>query len=134
MNKIFKTKQREILPWTKKLNPWWWFLNEDDPEPLEWHEPESSEWYRYITWYLRNPFHNFTWYVIGVADKDHYIYGKLIADVFDKKGGWNYLFHYMGYGIIYLPFISYMGSFKFYIGWREKGNFGFKLSNNKDWI
>lgn len=32
------------------------------------------------------------------------------------------------YGV--MPFVSYIGAIKTYLGWRERGNFGMKLTNN----
>ena len=51
-----------------KLNPAWWMENSDDPLPW-WWRPEAPLDERKRTWMLRNPLHNFTSYVIGVADR-----------------------------------------------------------------
>jgi hypothetical protein len=70
-----------------------------------------------MLWYLRNPLHNFTFYVIGMADKLKY---RKPYDVFNETGD--------KHNII-LPFYSYYGDkYKFYIGWRERGNFGVKFT------
>lgn len=107
-----------------KLNPIWWFLNSDDINPPIEYMP-MSEW-RHLFWLCRNPLHNFTFYVIGVADKDCPRYGHYKEHVFRPGGGWN--FAVTQYKIIPLPFISYKGKVKFYFGWREKGNFGIKFT------
>lgn len=154
----------------KKLNPLWWFANDDDPViPKDCH-PEWSESKRNFYWkYVRNPLHNFTFYVVGAADKikEGRIkrLGRYPASVFNPYGGWNFAyslcvpnyslmvtalilismyFHKLSLyksfiltgltiaTIVTLPFISYIGKLKFYIGWRERGNLGVKLTPNKD--
>src|SRR5439155_22746449 len=51
----------------QKLNPLWWFGNADDPVPPKWYRPGKRM--RKLTWSLRNPGHNFTFYVIGFEAK-----------------------------------------------------------------
>ena len=42
------------------------------------------------------------------------------------------ILHYMVFNLsIPLPFVSYIGRIKFYAGWRERGNLGFKLTVNR---
>jgi hypothetical protein len=102
-----------------KLNLIWWFLNKDDPSPPFSKWRDKPEWMRHLLWYVRNPLHNFTFYVIGMADK---LYNRWPNKVFNPATPcykWN----------IILPFISYKGKkVKWYIGWRERGNFGIKLN------
>jgi hypothetical protein len=50
-----------------KFNPLWWFKNADDPLTPESYRPKDK--HRQLKWRLRNPLHNFTFYVVGVADK-----------------------------------------------------------------
>src|SRR5579872_7587799 len=50
-----------------KLNPVWWFGNADESKAPNWYRPHDS--HRDLSWRLRNPFHNFDFYVIGCADK-----------------------------------------------------------------
>ena len=110
----------------KKLNPAWWLQNTDDPEPPDWFKPEAGM--RTLKWRLRNPFHNFTFYVIGVADRDFKRYGRHADGVFNPNGGWNWAVIPL-FGVVPLPFVSYKGPHvKFYILWRERGNFGAKLN------
>lgn len=53
----------------QKLNPLWWLGNADDPvPPPDWYRPGRR--FRKARRHLRNPLHNFTFYVIGIADKD----------------------------------------------------------------
>lgn len=69
-----------------------------------------------LMWGIRNPLHNFTHYVIGTA----YTTNKKQA-LIDNDGC------FMGlHG--YKPFLRLKSSkSEFYIGWRERGNFGLKL-------
>lgn len=148
-----------------KLNPLWWFQNSDKPLAPSWYKPDWPEWRRQFYWkYFRNPLHNFTWYIIGIAD-DKYKkrIGTYPTTVFAPDGGWNLCYFkwpadslsviiffilvsiveylLMDVYIIrtillisnalllfYLPFVSYNSKIiKFYIGWRNEGNFGGKI-------
>lgn len=82
-----------------------------------------------IKWWLKNPFHNFTWHVIGVVGKAFTRTGKYPKDVFAPIEGWNFALILVS-GWFPLPFISYWSASlgKFYIGWRERGAFGIKLT------
>lgn len=96
-----------------------------------------------LCWQIRNPFHNFCFYVIGTADKqnDEFVFIKLskkeccflkyqeiATTVFADKDS-SFFFGLHGNK----PFISlrirYLKNqkFDFYLGWRERGNFGIKL-------
>lgn len=117
------------IHWYDKINPVWWFGNIDDPIPPDEYRPRSK--CRKLTFALRNPFHNFTFYVIGIADRRFVKYGKYTEDVFDPHEGWNVVASRCG--PFWLPFISYKRDhFKFYIGWRPNGNFGMKLNPKGD--
>jgi hypothetical protein len=61
-----------------KLDPIWWLENADEPVPPNWYLPDDQ--HRVLKWHFRNPFHNFNFYVIGVADK------KLSAAAFILNG------------------------------------------------
>jgi hypothetical protein len=109
----------------QKWNPVWWFGNADDPEPPDWYKPEDPA--RHRKWHLRNPLHNFTFYVVGVADKPFERVGRHPQEVFNPAGGWNWAT--CRYKYCRLPFFSYTrGRFVTYWGWRERGNFGVKLT------
>ncbi|HSH94960.1 MAG TPA: hypothetical protein VK968_12495 [Roseimicrobium sp.] len=109
----------------QQWNPVWWFGNDDDPEPPEWYRPEDPR--RRGKWYWRNPLHNFMFYVIGISDKEFTRSGRYPSAVFAPDGGWNFATSRRRWCI--LPFASYQrGEFKFYLGWRERGNFGGKLT------
>jgi hypothetical protein len=57
---------KELQAWYNKLNPIWWFLNDDEPYPPAWYLPGKPSWLRFPAWYIRNPMSNFADYVIGV--------------------------------------------------------------------
>jgi len=108
-----------------KLNPVWWFGNEDDPTPPGWYRPDDN--LRTTKWYFRNPLHNFNFYVIGVSDKHFYRSGQFPGRNSDPRGGWD--FAVARRHILLLPFVSYDRDWcNFYFGWRERGNFGIKLN------
>jgi len=126
--KTFQNEPKLSVRTIKKWNPVWWFGNADDPEPPEWYQPDDPS--RRRKWLLRNPLHNFTFYVIGVADKPFERVGRHPKDVFNPEGGWNLAT--CRHRCWRLPFISYTrGRFATYWGWRERGNFGVKLTFQK---
>ncbi len=91
----------------------------------------DTPWIR-IKWWFRNPFHNLVFHVIGCEQCSSIRYGFPYArGVFRPDGGWTFAFTKTKY-MIY-PFVSYIGSIKFYIGWRESNNFGIKLTRNSNW-
>jgi len=109
----------------QKWNPVWWFGNVDDPVPPDWYRP-GSRW-RNALWQLRNPLHNFTFHVIGVADRPFTRTGRFPQHVFAPQGGWNWTVTRLGWAR--LPFLSFNGErCRFYLGWRERGNFGAKIN------
>jgi hypothetical protein len=111
----------------EKLNPVWWLKNRDDPTPPGWYKPDDR--HRRLKWSFRNPFHNFNFYVIGVADKKFYRSGRYPESVMNPHGGWD--FEAARYKFFWLPFVSYhREKFDFYFGWRNHGNFGIKLNVN----
>ena len=115
------------IHWYNKLNPIWWFKNADEPKPPAWFRPGEKR--RQFKWFLRNPFHNLTHYVIGIADKKYVRSGRYPEKVSNPNGGWN--FAIARRGIVFLPYLSYRrGKFEFYFGWRVLGNFGIKINVN----
>ena len=108
-----------------KLNPVWWLENSDEPVPPAWYLPADP--HRITKWYFRNPFHNFTFYVIGIADKKSVRSGRYPDVIANPNSGWN--FAVSRRKIIFLPFTCYQhGKFEFYFGWHPRGNFGIKLN------
>lgn len=97
----------------------------DDPIPPHWYRPKNKM--RSVLWNFRNPLHNFFFYVIGIADKEFEIVGRFPGKISNPNGGWNWTV--CKYKCLRLPFISYQrGKFNFYLGWRNRGNFGVKLN------
>jgi hypothetical protein len=122
---IYTNIPRHHFTTTQKLNPAFWFGNADDPVPPASYRPDDP--HRNRKWYWRNSCHNFTFYVMGIGDKEFVRVGRYAGKVFNPEGGWNWAVckHYC----LRLPFVSYQrGGFKFYIGWRQRGNFGIKLN------
>ena len=125
---------RKISIW-KKLNPIWAFFgNEDDGmmgDP-RWQAPawlgatiQQTPFWRMFWWWLRNPAHNFTHYVIGVADREH----TYVGPDMDSQG---FINAYVQYKSIRLPFLAYnRNGFFSYIGWRPSGGFGIKCIYRK---
>ena len=107
-----------------KWNPKFWLGNLDDPVPPPEYRPNDK--HRAGKWRWRNPGHNFDFYVIGIADKTFRRAGRYPDRVFSPRNGWNWAV--CKYKWARLPFISFhRNSFKFYFGWRERGNFGIEL-------
>lgn len=115
---------------TQKWNPVWWLGNADDRAPPAWYRPSAGRKLRAAQWQMRNPMHNFTFYVIGVADQNFIRYGRAPEAVFAPGGGWNWAVIQKGW--LRLPFVSYEGKkVRFYALWRERGNFGLKVNVRK---
>ena len=98
---------------------WIVFGNNDNPYPPNWFKPEKSQFVREILWYIRNPFHNFFWYIVGFKDKN-----LDYTQIWSEKQKWNLI----------LPFFSYRGKkWEFYIGWRPDSKaFGIALRKRKN--
>jgi hypothetical protein len=115
----------------KKMNPIWWIGNENDPvdglkeDGTEKHRdfyPKFPLWARKVMWGIRNPMHNFMFFVVGLADRPEIVnFGSVWAKEGQKLN-------------IILPFISYRGDeWECYVGWRSGLKFGcaFRRSNSK---
>lgn len=108
-----------------KLNPVWWLKNSDEPSPPADYKPNDK--LRKLKWSFRNPFHNFSNYVIGIGDKQFTRSGRYPDKISSPRGGWNFSVAHRTWR--WLPLISYRrGRFEFYLGWRERGNFGAKIN------
>lgn len=124
---IHKEAKRQVSL-EDKLNPLFWLGNLDDPEPPDDYLVGDSQ--RIEKWYLRNPFHNFTFYVIGIADQSFERQGLCPSDVFNPNGGFNWAVSKKDW--LRLPFISFENTaLSTYFGWRNGGNFGIKLNIHK---
>ena len=107
-----------------KLNPVWWLENADELVPPAWYLPADR--HRVTKWHFRNPFHNFDFYVIGVADKKFVRSGRYPERNSNPHGGWD--FEIVRRRLALLPFVSYERSrCTFYFGWREHGAFGAEM-------
>lgn len=127
--KVNIPRHKGKIHWYNKINPIWWFGNIDDPVPPKEYCPNNK--CRRFLYSLRNPFHNFTFYVIGIADREFRIEGKDVKNVFRPDDGLNFTVSHCGPFL--LPFVSFKKEhFKFYIGWRPDGNFGFKFNPHGD--
>jgi hypothetical protein len=111
------------------LNP---FGNWNEPLPFPEKrklEAQQSWLPPFIYWNLRNPFHNFCHYWIGITPL-----GKRYEWIIPESNDWirttnnivgNRQYSYWSKGLIKLPFFNYdNGKFQFYIGWLSRGNFG----------
>jgi hypothetical protein len=123
----------ERRSWLKKLNPIWWFGNDEDPAPTDWYMPSKPTWLRYMMWYIRNPLRNFSNYVVGVTDRPHYVTGpqpamaNLWTDIDPTHFGWKWSVSSTKF--LRLPFCSFENAYViFYAGWQPYGFFGFKLN------
>ena len=107
-----------------KWNPVWWVENADEPVPPKWYLPDDK--HRTMKWHFRNPFHNFDFYVIGVADRRFTRSGRYPERNANPHGGWD--FEVSRRRLAVLPFVSYeRPRVTFYFGWRESGAFGVEL-------
>ncbi len=109
---------------------WFIFGNSDDPYPPICCWPNKPLWFRRFLWlFVRNPLHNFFFYVVGFTHRDRFIKGASCDDLF--RNGWNWQLGKLAkQQYFWIPFISYKKVFKkrifeFYIGWRYAGNLGF---------
>lgn len=108
----------------QKLNPVWWLQNTDDTLPPDWYRPTDK--HRVTMWYFRNPFHNFNFYVVGVADKTFTRSGRFPELNTSPQRGWD--LEIIRRRVLFLPTISYQHPWcTFYFGWRKNGAFGAAL-------
>lgn len=133
---------------------WALFGNEDDGifgEETMLYPDEKADFKQFSYWsFIRNPLHNFTFYIIGTAylDNDQLTLLQLSTAGFDslsyrKKDKRVFTEENTGLFLAlngFKPFFSLHLTepvdFKTYAGWRERGNFGLKLtiesSENED--
>lgn len=108
----------------RKLDPLWWPQNSDQPEAPPWYRKDGK--LRNLTWFFRNLGHNFTFYVIGVADKTTVRKGWYPTE--NSKPGGGADVQVTEYGYLRYPFFSYKnGWMYFYCGYRERGDWGIEL-------
>lgn len=114
---------------------WSIFGNDEEPVPPSWYlldRPKWPYWFAHFVWlFVRNPLHNFTWHIIGFVGEKFDRFGDYPNDVFNPHGGWNQCI--IIYKDKFYKFRSYCGKKfikEFYLGWRERGDWGFKLKFN----
>lgn len=90
-------------------------------------ERKKSVWLA-VKWWWRNPFHNLCFHVLNVPEPFTSV-GDFPRDVFNPNGGWNKVIRTDCNGNEH-GFISYIGWCKFYVGPRERGNFGIRFTTN----
>jgi hypothetical protein len=125
---------RSLKPLSKKLNPIWWFLNDDEEQTAPWYQPKWPQCRRDFYWnFLRNPLQNFRRYVIGVADRNYTVTGRAPVmtvqrdDLAPPENGWQRCV--IKLGALRLPFVSYAGPrIVCYLGWQPSGIFGAKFN------
>lgn len=122
--------KRTISFW-KKFNPLWWIGNEDDGwyGDDKWRNGRKKTLLLALIWFFRNPFHNFTFYVIGVSDKPRsFRYTK----EWGKSDGFSFFHVTADAGALKgvpLPMVAYVGKKRgWYVGWRPYGSFGISLN------
>ncbi|AWI53224.1 hypothetical protein DEH84_07105 [Aquabacterium olei] len=127
--------RRHVVGWRKKIDPiWLLFGNEDDGwyGDATWRAGRPESIGLAVLWWLRNPCHNLTWYLIGVADRERIVTGRWVPRIHKPGGGaltcWTDVLVCNRWWLS-LPFVSYLSPYcKFYLGWRTGGAFGIKLN------
>jgi len=118
---------REPIAINRKVQPWWWFYNSDDPRPPVEYTPGKPDWLRTVLWYLRNPIHNGNFYVWGVADKNFTVTTRFLSK--DRKTYWSTLNFQSHLVPIRLPFFAYERKhWVFKVGWQANGDFQIKIN------
>lgn len=110
---------------------WALFGNDEDGiyGDLSWNPEQKRGVWIAIKWWFRNPCHNLTFHVLRVP-APFISMGDAPHDVFNPAGGWNRVTRISAVNQRRYNFISYIGRIKFYWGYRERGNFGIKLTWN----
>lgn len=122
-------------PLSKKLNPIWWFMNDDNQtvDQADWYHPEWPRWRRWLVWNVfRNPMQNFRAFVIGVQDRNYTVTGRAPVltvqrnDLEPPETGFQWCVCWMR---LPRPFVSYSGKHVvWYLGTQPNGFFGMKFN------
>lgn len=122
--------RQKVSIW-KKINPWWWMLNDHEPEAPAWYHPEWPNWFRTFMFNgIRNFFSNFSAYVVGVKDRNYVIRGTYPVDsgTLADIGLYGWKWSIIELGRLRLPFVGYSSKYLIgYAGWAWEGNLGFKF-------
>ncbi len=121
-------------PLSLKLNPIWWFRNDDEQQLPAEYKPGWPQWLRVTFWNFRNPLQNFRCYVLGTQDRNYSLIGRTPVltvqrnDLVPPESGFQWVLAYGGDLWVPRPFISYSGPVVFQLGWQPSGFFGLKLN------
>lgn len=126
---IIKAKPRPDIP--RGIIPlllWAFFGNADDGPygDEKWRAGREPSVWLAVLWWCRNPAHNWCFYVLGIADEDHWFCG---SNDWGVTPGFSY--HYVSATGHWFtrPMFSYVGKKRgYYIGWRPNGAFGISLN------
>ena len=124
--------------WYLKINPVWWFMNDDEQmvDQADWYHPEWPYWRRWLYWNVfRNPLQNFRAYVVGASDKNYWVRGREPVmtvqrnDLVPPEYGYQWCVLYGGELWVPRLFLSYSGkSFVWYVGHQPSGFSGVKFN------
>lgn len=138
MTESYTWTGRVRKPWWKKINPIWWFMNDDNQtvDQATWYHPEWPHWRRWLVWNVfRNPTQNFSSFVVGIQDKNYTVTGKAPVlttqrnDLQPPELGYQWCYSHGGELWIPRPFISYSGKHVvWYVGWQPNGFARIKLN------
>jgi hypothetical protein len=122
----------QIVSWRAGIDP---SANRDEPDPPPWFPDKHPIWPRrllYLGCYMRNPLHNFTHYVVGIAGKPFTVAGSRADsdnDGFADQGGWLHCTLHCNGGRP--PYVSYSGWCHFYAGGHpSSGKLGLRLTRS----
>ena len=141
-------RHRSQIHWfdLPRWGTWALFGNDDDgvfgeEETAKFKTDKEISFSRALDWNLRNPLHNFTFYVIGQAQFKNSEFAilqlskeknKLLSyqpeerTVFGGKGSSLFIALH-GFKPFFSLRLNYGRLFECYLGWRPKGNFGIKF-------
>lgn len=126
---------------------WVFFGNDDDgifgeeDTALYCPQEEANLW-KAVRWSCRNPLHNFCYYVIGSAHRVNSEFALIKCNShklylctyrpepeFNFEKGPSFFLGFHGWKPFFHLHLFYNQSYRgqFYLGWRERGNFGIKL-------
>jgi len=135
----------KIIPSTYRCRGWWCRAFSHWLNPLgNWSEPlpypkkrkvqADAQWLpNWVWWNLyRNPLHNFCHYWIGITPRGpRYQWFRPEANGWVRTEPRNGLSWWHKARRLSLPYYRVDGTWTFYIGWTDRGNFGIALRRNK---